>query len=769
MASIYYRLSLCLGLLMLCVSSAAGASVQTMATSTTRAAEMSAAAGCTDPFTLVSQRTISDDFNIIEGLDAVSPTDIWAVGRRSGESYDIREQPLIQRWNGTVWNTIASPDLGQNARLAAVDVVSANDVWAVGSVMNQLDWKTLILHWDGVRWEHVPSPHGMLYDVNAINAHDVWAVGDDGSTPLVLHWNGSVWERVTLPASGTSIWLRSVVALSNNDVWVAGSSPIHIGKTVIMHYDGATWTPIADAGANVDGMLEDLSASSKDSIWAVGSVSYQPLMLRWNGSEWQKASLPTLSTSTNELADVIALSSNDVWAVGSSSNQALVLHWDGAVWQDVSPPRAEHGDEYYNAVTAVGNDVWAAGSVSGRTTLIRRYQSRLTFGDVNVSHGDAGGTANITIRLSTPAMGPTIVNYATRDRTALAGVDYRATSGTITIPTCGRDSIISVPLLPSSGWKPGATFELMLSQPAGAGIEGSATLAVNIANYNKAGVGQVLFLPLVRHGIPTTGGRLAYVGVQNNNWDIYVMNAEGTNRRRLTTGPSMESSPAWSPDGRRIAFMSDQDGNSELYLMAADGTGIRRLTNHPAHDTMPSWSPDNRHIVFVSKRAGQQLLHVIDVDTGNVRQLTNSQPGGNPQDEFPAWSPNGQQIAFASTRGGGSGIWVVGSDGSNMRRLTAGYYDTRPAWSPNSEQIVYGAGLPHIARLRIMRGDGSGNQELNANFDTGISPAYSPDGRKVATGTFYGSGISIVDTENATLPATLPLELSAEFSPAWTR
>jgi len=73
--------------------------------------------------------------------------------------------------------------------------------------------------------------------------------------------------------------------------------------------------------------------------------------------------------------------------------------------------------------------------------------------------------------------------------------------------------------------------------------------------------------------------------------DIYVMSADGTNPRRLTTDAGIDESATWSLDGKQLIFVSERDGNAELYRMNADGSHIRRLTFHPATDWFPAWRP----------------------------------------------------------------------------------------------------------------------------------------------------------------------------------
>ena len=75
------------------------------------------------------------------------------------------------------------------------------------------------------------------------------------------------------------------------------------------------------------------------------------------------------------------------------------------------------------------------------------------------------------------------------------------------------------------------------------------------------------------------------------NFEIYVVNADGSGLTRLTSDSADDFSPAWSPDGSRIAFASDRDGNPDVYVINTDGSGITRLTNNLASDLHPSWSP----------------------------------------------------------------------------------------------------------------------------------------------------------------------------------
>ena len=228
-----------------------------------------------------------------------------------------------------------------------------------------------------------------------------------------------------------------------------------------------------------------------------------------------------------------------------------------------------------------------------------------------------------------------------------------------------------------------------------------------------------------------SGRRIAFVAERNGNWDIYVVDTDGTNLHNLTNDSAGDGPPSWSPDGRHIAFVSTRDGNAELYVMDSDGNNPRRLTDHSAWDGSPSWSPDGRHIAFESRRDGNAELYVMDSDGSNPRRLTDH----SAWDEYPSWSPDGRHIAFVSTRDGNAELYVMGSDGSNLRRLTDhSARDEYPSWSPDGR---------HIAFVSTRDRDGNGNEELyvmgsdgsnlrRLTTDIGFSPSWSPDGRHIA-------------------------------------
>ena len=230
------------------------------------------------------------------------------------------------------------------------------------------------------------------------------------------------------------------------------------------------------------------------------------------------------------------------------------------------------------------------------------------------------------------------------------------------------------------------------------------------------------------------GKRIAFSRGLGTGIDVFVMNADGSEQTRVThltdTDVGGGLSPTWSPDGMRIAFQSFVQ--PDIYVINVDGTGLRNLTNHPARDFQPAWSPDGSRMAFLSNRDGRPEVYVMNADgTAPVRLTVNAQSSeGTPRwNPSPTWSPDGTKIAFASDRDGDQEIYVVNADGTGLTRLTFNpSQDGYPSWSPDGRQIVFYRRVLGHAQVFVMGADGGNVTRLTELSTVSFNawPSWSP-------------------------------------------
>jgi Tol biopolymer transport system component len=277
-------------------------------------------------------------------------------------------------------------------------------------------------------------------------------------------------------------------------------------------------------------------------------------------------------------------------------------------------------------------------------------------------------------------------------------------------------------------------------------------------------------------------GKIAFVSNRDGRAEIYVMNADGSNVRRLTYTPGglASQAPTWSPDGRKIAFISggdwDGDGhiglglcvmdsdagnvreirlninlpigyinnlawspdgtrfafvgpdpthtNFDVYTMSIDGSDVRKLTTDSKSAWTPSWSPDSKYIAFSSTHDPTDLrdIYIMNADGSNQQWLSNAPPFSSE----PAWSPDGTRLACQADY---NDIWVMNSDGSNQIKLTndpTGDYNCHPSWSRDGTTIAFVSNRDGNREIYIANVDGSGETRLTNDNANDWDPAWSP-------------------------------------------
>lgn len=245
--------------------------------------------------------------------------------------------------------------------------------------------------------------------------------------------------------------------------------------------------------------------------------------------------------------------------------------------------------------------------------------------------------------------------------------------------------------------------------------------------------------------------RLAYIGPWGADLALYVVNDDGTDSHRLTSGPDMWAS--WSPDGERIAFSRWEGGMPQLFIVDANGENLRRIATSLDEAADPKWSPSGEWISFATV-SGIRMIRPDGTDEQPIADL--------PADTgHMAWSPDGSRIAFDRVVEGGFRLFVLDVVTSEIRSLgsTSGF---SPAWSPDGSQIAFCS----ARGLGVVPAAGGEARWLNAHRP-GLNefPSWSPDGTQIA----YESdqlGHESVCTIDVATGALRRLALHGQF-PVW--
>jgi RNA polymerase sigma factor (sigma-70 family) len=329
----------------------------------------------------------------LDSVTCVSAADCWAVGFTEEENG--AQTTLTERWDGTAWSVVPSPNPTVNptagGALMSVACPSSSECWAVGDEENADN--PLTLRWNGTVWSIVPSPlsareSGVLDGVACPAPSECWAVGNVGGEvangALIERWSGTAWSVVSSPGTVAGKGgFNGVACVSESDCWAVGGSPAtdlhaesggsYIGQALSERWDGKSWTAVSPP-QDVRNTLNGVTCLSSSSCWAVGAlgnVGWEDVFTlteEWGPAlspAWAPVGMPQSAAAVASGNIVVALgvacvSASDCWAVGSSTP---ILHWNGSSWTDVSPPQAANGyGQLYGVACVSASDCWAVGS-----------------------------------------------------------------------------------------------------------------------------------------------------------------------------------------------------------------------------------------------------------------------------------------------------------------------------------------------------------------------------------------------------------------------
>jgi TolB protein len=247
----------------------------------------------------------------------------------------------------------------------------------------------------------------------------------------------------------------------------------------------------------------------------------------------------------------------------------------------------------------------------------------------------------------------------------------------------------------AQAWKPGAADLLFSSTRNGNSevylLRAGQSEWVNLSNH-KGGDNWPVWSP--------DGERVAFQSNRAGNLDIWSMKADGTEQVQLTKDPEPDYIPSWSPDGKTILFTSwrkekdDENRAPHVYLMNADGSNQRRLVKESLNTSDgATWSPGGEMIVYSRKGKKGADVYVASNDGTNERRITNDQEK-NVYNGSATFSPDGKSIAFYSDNEKSAALMVIGVDGKNRRTLVSEGHNWYPRWSPDGRWLVYTAIAP---------------------------------------------------------------------------
>ena len=293
----------------------------------------------------------------LTGASFVSAGESWAVGSLSAAT--VANRNLIERFNGSAWSVVASPNQGTgNNALNSVSMIPGSG-WAVGYAQNG-PYQPLAMHWNGTQWSVVSSgsftSDALFTGVDTLADGSAWAVGfqltgDGTRRTLIEHAAGGALTTVASPNDGTTATDNTLMAVSGTQatgLWAVGYRMSALGlKPLVLRYDttqpSPKWVSVSGAGGvpspgKVETVLTGIDVRTASDVWAVGyyndGSAERPLALHWNGSTWSNSPIP----GAGALRKVAAISPSSVWATGTyynaskQLNQTLVVHFNGTAW-----------------------------------------------------------------------------------------------------------------------------------------------------------------------------------------------------------------------------------------------------------------------------------------------------------------------------------------------------------------------------------------------------------------------------------------------------
>lgn len=264
--------------------------------------------------------------------------------------------------------------------------------------------------------------------------------------------------------------------------------------------------------------------------------------------------------------------------------------------------------------------------------------------------------------------------------------------------------------------------------------------------------------------------------------EIYIMDWDGANPKKITSYKSITLSPAWSPDGTKIAYTAyvirgkTKMRNADMFLYDVPSGKAELLSYRMGINSGASFSPDNKSLYLTISQQGNPDLYHMTLDGTLIGKITNG-PNAAMNVE-PAASPDGKLLAFSSDRSGTGRpmIYSMNVDGSKVKRLTfEGVFNSSPSWSPDGTKIAFAGQSEDHFDIFVMNADGSGmirltsSKKPNGKWSSNEDPSFSPDGRFVMySSNRTGKNQVYISTVDGTEERRVTLDNANYFKPKWS-